>query len=179
MKLCGYLYSRLICLKVRWKVFNFTSKPSLPIDLCKLQVYSQEMKPFSRCASKLGSMNWLQPPQPGEKAVNRSQDILLCKPLPMELFVNFLIACLFSPSFRLLGVFRLEICWEEHGGFLLSLLLMLQSGRAIQIILEQEMWHGGRQNHKHFCRNVVWKHFNNSFGFYYVSENLKGTKLNH
>lgn len=57
MKLYGYLYFRLICLKTSWKVFHFTSTPSLPIDFCKLYVYSQETKPFSQCTSKLGSMN--------------------------------------------------------------------------------------------------------------------------
>lgn len=85
----------------------------------------------------------------------------------------------FSSSFRLLRVFRLEIWWKKHGGFLLPLLLMLQGGRAMQIILEQEMWHGGRENHKQFCRNIAWKHFNNSLGFYYLSKILKGTKLIH
>lgn len=176
MKLHGYLYSRLIFLKVRWKVFHCTSKPSLPIDLCKLQVYSQETKPFSQCMSKLGSIYWLQPPQTGERAVNRSQDILLCKPLPVELFVYLLIACLFSPSFRLLGVFNLEICWEKHGGLLLPLLLMLQGGRAMQIILEQEMWRGGRGNHK---KLLLLESILTTFAFHYVSKNLNRTKLNH
>lgn len=173
MKVHGYLYSRLIFLKVRWKVFHCTSKPSLPIDLCKLQVYSQETKPFSQCKSKLGSMNWLQPSQTGERAVNRSRDILLCKPLPIELFVYLLIACLFSPSFRLLGVFRLEICWEKHGGLLLPLLLMLQGGRAMQIILEEEMWHGGRGKSQEIV--IAWKHFNN-FCFSLCLKKFKGNK---
>lgn len=70
-----------------------------------------------------------------------------------------------------------EICWEKHGGLVLPLLLMLQRGRTVQIILEQEMWHGRRENHKQFCRNVTWKHFNNSFGFYYLSKNLNKQNL--
>lgn len=99
----------------------------------------------------------------------------LCHHHPMELFVNLLTECLFSSSFRLLGVFGLEIHWKKHGGLLLPLQLMLQGRRVMQIILEQEMWHGGRENHKHFCRNVAWKDFNNSC-FLLCPKNFKGNK---
>lgn len=85
--------------------------------------------------------------------------------------------CIFFPPLSGCWVCS-EICWEKHGDLVLPLLLMLQGGRAMQIILEQEMWHGGR-DHKQFCRNVTWKHFSNSFGFYCLSKNLKGTKLGH